>query len=77
MKQVTLSELEEQQTFVKEAAAYFAKNADKWSYTTGPIVAGCLFALRWGMGDDCVLLFKIDENLEPTIYSQAIRDAVQ
>lgn len=77
MKHVTLGEEEEKQAFVKEAALYFSKNKDKWSYTSGPIVAGCYFALRWGLSDDCVLLFKLDENLEPTIYGQAVREAVQ
>lgn len=77
MKHVTLSEEEEKQAFVKKAADYFAKNKDKWSYTAGDIVAGCYFALRWGMDDNSVLLFKLDENLEPVIYGQAIREAVQ
>ena len=77
MKQVTLSEEEEKQTFVKKAAAYFAKNEKKWSYTAGEIVAGCLFAMRWGMDDKSVLLFRLDENLEPTIYGQAVREVQQ
>lgn len=77
MKHVTLSEEEEKQAFVKKAAAYFAKNKNHWSYTEGNIVAGCYFALRWGLDDNSVLLFKLDENLEPVIYSQAIREAVQ
>lgn len=77
MKQVSLGEEEEKQAFVKEAAAYFAKNEKKWSYAAGNIVAGCYFALRWGMDDNSVLLFKLDENLEPVIYGQAVREAMQ
>lgn len=77
MKHVTLAEEEEKQAFVKRAAAHFAKNEKHWSYTDKAITAGCLFAMRWGLSDDCVLLFKVDENLEPVIYGQAFREAVQ
>lgn len=74
---VTLQELEEQQSFVKKAAKYFLENPKKSTFTESEIVPGCYFALRWGMDDDCVLLFRLDEDLVPTVYQQAIRDAIQ
>lgn len=75
MKMIHMVDAEEAQAFVKEAADYFAKHPEKSSFTTKHIVPGCYFALRWGGGDDCVLLFKLDENFEPTVYQQAIRSA--
>jgi len=77
VKHVTLSELEEQTNFVKKAASYFSKNPKKTNYTAGDIVAGCLFALRWGMDENSVLIFKLDENHEPMIFGQAVQEAQQ
>lgn len=77
MKQVHLAELEEQQAFVREAGSYFAANPSKHTYTQGDIVIGCWFGMRWGMGEDCVLAFRVSDEVEPTIFVNAIRDHKQ
>lgn len=69
------SELE-QIEFAREAAAHFAKNSAHWSYSRGEIQPGERIAMRWGLGDDCVLVFRIGDEL-PTIFAQAIRHAQQ
>jgi hypothetical protein len=59
--------------FAEKAAAHFAANPKHWSYSLAEIAPGCLVALRWGLGDDCVLVFKLDEQFTPTIYAQLVR----
>ena len=40
---------------------------------TGEIICDELFALRWGMGDDCILVFRVSHEMEPRVYQQAIK----
>lgn len=67
---INLREQEEQVAFAKEAAAFFAKDTElKFStWTRGEIVPGCLFAIRWGLGNDCVAVIKLDDFHQPVIY---------
>jgi hypothetical protein len=58
--------------FAKKAAQWFEKKENGMTYTEESIEAGCLFALRFGHGGDCVLVFKLDENFEPINYQQLI-----
>ena len=76
MRLVCVSEDDEVRKFAKEAAKHFAIHEEHYTYTSGDIDAGCLFALRWGLGDDCVLIFRLDEDFEPTNYQQLIRQYV-
>ena len=57
--------------FAKRAARHFEENKNHWSY--GDIGPGNWLALRWGLGDDCVLVIKQDENEVAVNYGQAIK----
>lgn len=70
---VTVAAIEEELTFAKHAAAKFEENPEWATFTTGEIVPGCLFAVRWGLGNDCVLVLRISEDAVPTVYQQIIR----
>ncbi len=73
MTLVYLQDEIERQEFVKEAAEYFSKHPEKWTYSHEALAPGCLFAERWGLDNDCVVVFKLDENFEPLIYQQIIK----
>ena len=70
MKIINLEEQERRTQFALEAAEYFSKNPLKRSYTEGEIEQDCLFALKWGKNDDCVMVFTVAD--EPEIYEQVI-----
>lgn len=73
MRTVThLSDEKERLNFATRAAAYFAEHPDCTAYTAGDVVQGEWFAVRWGMGNDCVLTFRISEEDPVTVYQQAI-----
>lgn len=57
--------------FAAKAARHFEANKNHWSF--GNIGAGEYLALRWGLGDDCVLVIKQDENETAVNYGQAIK----
>ena len=63
----------ETQEFAKLAAERFAGNKELYSFTKDKIIPGCLFALRWGLGEDCVVVFKLDENFEPINFQQLVK----
>lgn len=71
MRIINLTEQAERTDFVMKAAGYFAKNHNKTTYTTGAIEADALFAIRWGLGQDCVLVFRIAD--EPELYEYVIQ----
>lgn len=78
MRMVRLDEEGEVRGFAKKAAKNFAENELINTFTDGAdIYAGCLFALRWGFGDDCVLVFRLDEDFEPVNYQQLIETYVE
>jgi len=56
--------------FAEEAAEYFTKHPEHSSY--GDLVPGSFIALRWGLGDDCVLVLKLDEYFQNVNYQQAV-----
>lgn len=66
-----ISDVEARLAFAKRAANHFADHPNHWSYTDGDVETDALLALRWGAGDDCVLVLRIGD-LPPTIYGQAI-----
>lgn len=74
MRGIQLEDQLEQIEFAKRAAAKFAGDPKMFTYTDKDIQPGCLFAMRWGMGDDCVVVFKLDDYFEPTNYHQLIKD---
>lgn len=57
--------------FAKKAGAHFAANPKHTSYTSGAIEPGEMLALRWGLGEDCVLVLEIGDA-QPVIYGQAV-----
>lgn len=73
MRGVYLSEELVQIEFAKKAARHFATHSEHSTFTDGEVVPGCLFAVRWGLGDDCVLVLKLDEMHTPTNYYQLVR----
>ena len=71
MKQIHISDLSEELEFVKKAIDKFAKNDILATFTiSSKITEGTLFAVRWGLGNDCILVFKIGD--EPRIYTQVL-----
>jgi hypothetical protein len=72
MQGLHMSEEIERQEFAKKAADWFAKEPKCFTFTDGEIVAGCWFAVRWGLGEDCVVVFKIDEDSPVVNYHQLI-----
>lgn len=58
--------------FAKKAAQAFAKEPRMCTF--GSVTPGSLFALRWGAGDDCVLVVKLDEDFEPVNFQQLIKE---
>lgn len=59
--------------FVQKAAKAFEQDPQLRTFTDEDIKPDCLFAVRWGLGDDGVLVFKLHDAFEPTVYGQVIR----
>ena len=72
MRIVNIAEEDERKAFALEAAAEFAANKGMWSYTRGPIERDKWFALRFGGGDDCVVVFKTHEYMEIVVYENIV-----
>lgn len=68
----TVAETEELLNFVKKAGECF-KKSEMHSYTEDDIKPGCLFGLRWGLGEDCVMVFRLDEGFTPIVYDQVVK----
>jgi hypothetical protein len=75
MRHVYPTELRDEMAFAERAAASFAENPTHWTFAGGDPEPGQLLALRWGLGNDCVLVVKLDAEHEPTLYAQLIRAA--
>lgn len=65
-----IEERRRQDDFAQRAARHFRDNPNHWSYTDGEIKAGEFFALRFGMGKDCVVIFTIGDD--PLNYQNII-----
>lgn len=72
MKMTSMEEYKELAEFVELASGIFAKDPQVTTATASSIAQGCLFAVRWGLSRDCILVFRLDESFEPTIFQQAI-----
>jgi len=66
----TLTEEQERQAFAQKAAEAFAK--DKNAATFGDVENGKLFAVRWGMLESSVLVFRIDNDYPVINYQNLI-----
>jgi hypothetical protein len=73
MRQVNIDEELAQLEFAKRAAKKFAKNGQLATYADGDLEPGCLLALRWGLGEDCVLVVKLDEKHIPTNFANLVK----
>ena len=63
--------------FAERAANFFAESPIHMTYSEGsPLegdaIQGQLFAVRWGIADQAVLVFKVDEYFEPRIYGDMV-----
>jgi hypothetical protein len=72
MEMTYLDERKEQDAFAERAAENFALHPEHWTFTDGDIAAGEYFALRFGMGGDCVVIFRIGEET-PINYQNIIK----
>jgi hypothetical protein len=73
IQQYRLGEEEEIKKFVQLAAIAFGENPQYATFTDGEIEPGKMFAVRWGLGEDCILIFKIDEDFQPRNYANVIK----
>ena len=72
MKSCYVSDVEDEIAFAKKAAEAFAKNPKYMTFSVDGVKPGALLAIRWGMGDDCVVVVKLDENHIPTNYMNLV-----
>lgn len=59
--------------FAVKAAKHFAKNPEHSTF--GDIGPDNWLAIRWGLGNDCVLVIKQHETEVPVNYHQIIQKA--
>ena len=72
MEMTTLSERKKRDSFAERAAKHFQKYPKHTSYTDSHISEGEFFALRFGLGMDCVVVFTVGDT--PTNYQQALNE---
>ena len=70
MEHTFLHERQEQDSFAERAAKHFQANPEHWTYTDAEIETGAYFAMKFGMGNDCVVVFTIADN--PVNYQNII-----
>jgi hypothetical protein len=66
---IYMNELENELKFMRDAAKHFAEHPEHSTF--GDLKEDSLLAIRWGMGDDCILVTKIEDR-EPRVYAQVI-----
>jgi len=69
--QKTYLDAKKELDFVRKAQRAF--EADPKILSFGTIEPGELFALRWGLTDDCIMVFRIDREYLPINYIQMIK----
>ena len=57
--------------FADEAAAHFAANPKHFTY--GTLDPGSLLGIRWGLGEDCVLIVKLDDYAEKVNFQNIVK----
>lgn len=67
------TQIVEELEFARQAAESFAKHPEFSTYTAGDIEPGCFLAIRWGLGEDCVMVIRLDESHVPTNYMEIVR----
>lgn len=71
MEHTTMGQTMEIVEFAKRAADCFSSDDKIATFTDARIESGCLFALRWGLGDDCVVVFRLGD-MAPVCFDQLI-----
>jgi hypothetical protein len=71
MKHVHYNDIKKEQAFLERAKSYFTHN-NQDTYTDGEIEKGVFFAYKWGADKESILIFKVDENFDPTVYGKAL-----
>jgi len=77
MRMTSLEENNFMSSFLNDAIRCFEDNPEKYTYTETEIKAGCLFALRFGLSDDCVVIFQLDEDFEPINFQKAVKPRIK
>lgn len=70
MRGTNLTDEEEVIVFVRKAAKHFEENKSHSSFSD--LEKGGLFALRYGLCDDCIVVFRISDDFEPVNFHQII-----
>lgn len=70
MQMIRLSDQQERNAFALKAATWFTNHPEH--YTFGDLEPGSWFGMRFGVGEDCVVVFRIGDE-EPVNYQQLIR----
>lgn len=65
------TEVLERIAFAEKAARWFSNNHDATTFSNTIPKAGDLFAVRWGMTGQSVLVFRIDD--EPEVYGDIVQ----
>lgn len=73
-RMTTRTEEQDRIRFASKAAEHFAAHPEHGSFTDGDIEPGCLLALRWGLGNDCVLVLRLHDYEMPVNFQQLIRE---
>ena len=64
---------DERLKFARRAAKCFEEGPEIRTFTeSGSIEMGDLFAVRWGMDANCVVVFKVSDYEEPVNYQEII-----
>jgi hypothetical protein len=69
----SFSQEEQVSAFAKRAALSFKNDPNMATFGGNPPEPGELFAVRWGMGEDCVLVFRLDPDFVPVNFQEAIK----
>lgn len=72
MRSINIEEENERQAFAKKAAECFRLNPGYRTFSDGPLAPGKWLGIRWGAGEDCVVVLKIHEYEEIVNYTNII-----
>lgn len=69
-RMTTIDEERAQVRFAERAAKHFAAHPE--CSTFGDLEPGTFLAIRWGLGEDCVLLLKLDDCFQRVNYQNIV-----
>lgn len=67
MKLINIHDQHAAEQFAREAAEHFADNPKHYVFSREEPAAGAMLAVRWNRAT--VLVCKLDDGVEPTLYS--------